>query len=81
YPEEIYGNFIQRTVWVKQVNERYPCIWEIQFWHDDGHMLNKFKGGELVSVDIEVRGKTWTPRGTNNEKVINILRGINIKKA
>lgn len=82
FPEEKYGQFIQRVIWLKQINVKYPLIWEIQFWHDDGSaMLNKFKNGDVVSVDIEVRGKMWTPRNSNQEKVINILRGVNIKKA
>jgi hypothetical protein len=74
-------DFISQTIWLKQIDVKYPSFYSIQFWHDDGvEMLKIFRETEVVEVQVEIRGKIWTNRNTNKESVINILKGVEIKK-
>jgi single-stranded DNA-binding protein len=80
-PPQRYKDFHSQSIWLKELDVKYPSFFEIQFWHDDGvEMLKFFREAEVVEVQVEIRGKIWTNRNTNKESVINILKGTSIKK-
>lgn len=78
FPTENYGNFTKRVLWLKETDVKYPSIFSIEFWHDDISCLEDFKGSEIVNVQVEIRGKLWSKGGKEN--VINILKGVGVKK-
>lgn len=83
FPIEQYGNFTKQRFWLKQVNVKYPQIWEIEFHHDDVDSIKR-KGVDdnktIIDCEIEVRGRLWSKGG--REGVMNqlICKSLKIKK-
>lgn len=79
FPTERYRDFFKRVFWIKETNVKYPNIWALEMWHEDGAVLDQFRNhsGE-VSCEVSVKGKMWSKNGKDN--VINILHCTGIKK-
>lgn len=78
FPEETFGNFTKRVFWLKQINVQYPMHYALELWYDDIEALKKFKVGEGVICEVEVRGNKWSKNG--REGVMNILKCTGISK-
>lgn len=78
FTTETYGDFRKRVLWLKEINVKNPNTWAVEFYHDDGDILGKFSGAEVVTCEVEVLGKLISKQG--REFVINIFRCHGIKK-
>jgi hypothetical protein len=62
FPIETYPStsFVKRVFWIKQPDtERYPQQWEIQLHNSDVTQIERFKIGDTLEVEVEIRGKKW----------------------
>lgn len=72
------AGFKKRDV-VVTTDEQYPQHILIQFVQDKCELLNNFKIGEAVKIDINFRGNIWTnPEG--KEVYFNTIQGWRIAK-
>lgn len=78
FPTEQYRDFHKRVFWIKETNVKYPNIWALEMWHDDGAELGKFSYADEVSCEVSIKGKMWSKNGKDG--VINILHCTGIKK-
>jgi hypothetical protein len=78
FPTEKYGALTKRVFWLRQINVQYPCNWSLEFWHDDVDVLNKYKSGDAVTCQVEVRGNYWSKNGRDG--IINVLKCFGINK-
>ena len=73
------GDFKKRDIVVTTIDEQYPQHVLIQFTQDKCDLLNQFKVGEQVKVDINIRGREWTnPIG--EVSYFNTINGWRITK-
>lgn len=81
FNDEWFKEFRKRTFWVKEMkDEKSSNTWEFEMQHDDCDALNKFKTGDVVACQIEVRGKKLRKKNANEEFVITTLKCNGIKK-
>lgn len=82
FPEESFGNpdrpFRKRVVWLTEIGVQYPNTWQVEFWNDDGSVLDRFAIGNKVNIHYAVLGKMSSKNG--EEKVFNTIRGLKIQK-
>lgn len=79
FPGEIRGNFEKRVCWIKETDaEKYPEHYSVEFHQANGNLLDKFKSGDHVRVEVNVRGKKWSKDG--KESIFNSLVGWKIEK-
>jgi len=77
--EVVKGTFKSKNV-IVTTDEQYPQHILIQFVQDKCDLLNNFKVGENVKVDINLRGREWTnPQGET--VYFNTIQGWRINKA
>ena len=70
------SGFRKRELVVK-TEEQYPQTILIEFVQDNTDLLDKFKVGESVSVNINIRGREWVnPEGVT--KYFNSIQGWRI---
>lgn len=80
FPPENFSNFAKRVFWLKEPDrERFPQHWEVELHNDDMKRLDQFKVGDHLEVEIELRGKKYTKRGTYSESIILSLKAIGIQ--
>lgn len=77
FPSEVKGNFEKRLMWLKENDAAKPNVWQVQFDNNDGEILDKFKPGQSVICQIELKGFKWIKNGTTN--VFNTLKCTMIK--
>jgi len=57
----------------------YPQTINVEFHQDNCERLNKYQEGEVITVDINIRGREWTnPQG--EVKVFNSIVGWRISE-
>lgn len=71
------ANFSIRPFWIKEEAEKYPNTWEVQCFNSDCASLDHFMEGNLVQVEVEIRGKLWESGGKSS--VFNTLKSNGIK--
>ena len=74
------SGFQKREIVVKQNEGEYPQTYSLQFVQDKCGILDKYKVGEIVSIDADLRGREWT----NKEGVLtafNTMQGWKIDYA
>lgn len=77
--QEISDKFKKREL-VIETNDQYPQELLIQFTQDKCSLLELFEIGDDVTVDINLRGRSWTsPKGET--KYFNTIEGWKIIKA
>lgn len=59
--------------------EQYPQVLSIEFVQDKTQILDGFKEGERVKVNINLRGREWT-NSEGETKYFNTLQGWRIEK-
>ena len=75
--KEFSNNFRKRDVVVETLDQ-YPQKISIEFVQDTAQMINNYKLGDIVDIDINIRGREWT----NKEGVLkyfNTIQGWRIK--
>jgi uncharacterized protein (DUF2132 family) len=73
------AGFKKRDV-VVTTDEQYPQHILVQFVQDKCDLLNSYKVGESVKIDINLRGREWTnPQG--EAVYFNTIQGWRISKA
>jgi len=61
---DIGSSGFQKRECVVTTDEQYPQHILVQFVQDKCNLLNNFKVGEKVNIDINLRGREWTnPQG------------------
>lgn len=79
FPAEIRGNFEKRVFWIKETDaERYPEHYSLELHQGDTVILDKFKTGEHVDVEVTIRGKKWVKEG--KESIFNTLKAWQVKR-
>jgi hypothetical protein len=70
----VSDKFRKRTAHIEVKDGEYSQVLEIQFTQDKCDLLNTVAVGQLVTVDINLRGREWT--GNDGVlKVFNTLEG------
>jgi len=60
---EVSDSFKKRDIVVK-TDDQYPQVHEIQFTKEKTYILDDYKEGDQVSIDINLRGREWkSPKG------------------
>ena len=77
--QQVTDNFLKREIWIKQGGE-YPQTLNIQFTQDRADLLDSFVVGEPVSIDVNLRGRTWENPQTGEIKCFNTVEGWRITK-
>ena len=76
--KEISASFRKREL-VVTTEEQYPQDLLVEFIQDKCDILNSYKVGESVKVDINLRGREWeSPQG--EIKYFNSIQGWRIEK-
>jgi len=80
FPAEIRGNFEKRVFWVKEPDSvQYPNQYSLECHQGDANLLDRFKVGQLVTVQVDIRGKKWVKDG--RESCFNTLKAWKIELA
>ena len=64
---------------VVTTQEQYPQNILVEFVQDRCEILNSYQVGELVKIDINIRGREWTNKD-NEVKYFNSIQGWRIEK-
>ena len=76
---QVSEKFAKREV-VVTTNDQYPQEILVQFTQDKCGVLDSYKVGENVSIDINLRGRSWlSPQGET--KYFNTIEGWKIERA
>lgn len=78
FPEETFGNFNKRVVWIDEVEVQWPNTYEVQFVQAKTVELDGYKEGELVELDVDVRGRY--SKKDDKEYVFNSLTAWRIQR-
>lgn len=79
FEEQVITASFKKREFVITTQEQYPQDILIELTQDKTGLLNQFKEGDLVSVDINVRGREWiNPEG--EAKYFNTLQAWKIWK-
>ena len=79
FEEQVITASFKKREFVITTQEQYPQDILIELTQDKTGLLNQFKEGDLVSVDINVRGREWiNPEG--EVKYFNTLQAWKIWK-
>jgi hypothetical protein len=74
--QQISDKFRNRKVWVQETEGQYPNTFEVEFTQDKCELLNPFKEGDIVTIDINLRGRYWSKN--DKEGVMTSLNGWKI---
>lgn len=75
--QQVSDTFTKREIWIKQEGD-YPQTLNIQFTQDRTDLLDSFKVGQPVVVNINLRGRTWQNPQTGELKCFNTIEGWRI---
>lgn len=78
FPEETFGNFKKIVVWIDEVEVQWPNTYEVQFVQAKTVELDGYKEGELVELDVDVRGRY--SKKDDKEYVFNSLTAWRIQR-
>tara|TARA_B100000900_G_scaffold91613_2_gene74982 strand:- start:7091 stop:7471 length:381 start_codon:yes stop_codon:yes gene_type:complete len=76
--QEISATFKKREL-VVTTDEQYPQSLSIEFVQDKTELLNSFKAGQNVKVNINLRGREWENPQTKEIKYFNSIQGWRIE--
>lgn len=77
FPAEIKGNFEKRVFWLSEEGVQYPNTWALECWQGDCNMLDNFRPGDIVTVNVVIRGRLWNSQG--HDKVFNTIQAKKIE--
>ena len=75
--QEISSTFKKREL-VVTTEEQYPQTISVEFVQDKTDLLNSFKVGQNVKVNINLRGREWENPQTKEIKYFNTIQGWRI---
>lgn len=78
FPSEIFGNFEKRMFWLIEDEAKYPNEYQLELHQGDCNLLDKFKTGDLVECQVDVRGKKFSKGG--RDFIFNSLKVWKISK-
>jgi hypothetical protein len=73
------GGFKKRDI-VVTTDEQYPQHISVQFVQDKCEVLDKYKIGENVTIDVNLRGREWT-NAQGETQYFNTIQGWRINKS
>ena len=76
--QEISSTFTKREL-VVTTEEQYPQTISVEFVQDKTDLLNSFKKGQNVKVNINLRGREWENPQTKEIKYFNTIQGWRIE--
>ena len=74
--QQVTDKFRNRKVWMQETEGQYPNTFEVEFTQDKCELLNAFKEGDQVTIDINLRGRYWSKN--DKEGVMTSLNGWKI---
>tara|TARA_B100000683_G_scaffold16183_1_gene16102 strand:- start:59 stop:433 length:375 start_codon:yes stop_codon:yes gene_type:complete len=77
--KEYGANGFRKRELVVTTQEQYPQNILVEFVQDRCEILNSFQVGEIVKIDINIRGREWTNKD-NEVKYFNSIQGWRIEK-
>ena len=77
--KEYGANGFRKRELVVTTQEQYPQNILVEFVQDRCEILNSYQVGELVKIDINIRGREWTNKD-NEAKYFNSIQGWRIEK-
>ena len=77
--KEYGSNGFRKRELVVTTQEQYPQNILVEFVQDRCEILDSFQVGELVKIDINIRGREWTNKD-NEVKYFNSIQGWRIEK-
>ena len=77
--KEYGANGFRKRELVVTTQEQYPQNILVEFVQDRCEILNSYQVGELVKIDINIRGREWTNK-ENEVKYFNSIQGWRIEK-
>jgi hypothetical protein len=85
FPPERYGYLEKQVFWLKEVNndpsKGLPSQWELELTHDDIEEIRRFKVGDAVVCEVEVKGIYWSSKnGSGKSGVKNVIKCSGITK-
>ena len=76
--KEYGANGFRKRELVVTTQEQYPQNILVEFVQDRCEILNSFQVGEIVKIDINIRGREWTNKD-NEVKCFNSIQGWRIE--
>ena len=76
--KEYGANGFRKRELVVTTQEQYPQNILVEFVQDRCEILNSFQVGEIVKIDINIRGREWTNKD-NEVKYFNSIQGWRIE--
>lgn len=74
---QVSDKFSKREIAIQTLGEMYPQTLLIQFSNDKCALLDNIRLGDVVSINYNLRGRTWT--GNDGiEKIFNTIDGWSI---
>ena len=77
--KEYGSNGFRKREIVLTTQEQYPQNILVEFIHDTTNLLDAFNVGDLVKIDINLRGREWT-NDKGEIKYFNSIQGWRIEK-
>jgi hypothetical protein len=77
--KEYGSNGFRKRELVVTTQEQYPQNILVEFIQDKCEILNSYQVGEIVKIDINIRGREWTNKD-NEIKYFNSIQGWRIEK-
>ena len=77
--KEYGSNGFRKRELVVTTQEQYPQNILVEFIQDKCEILNSYQVGEIVKIDINIRGREWTNKD-NELKYFNSIQGWRIEK-
>ena len=77
--KEYGSNGFRKRELVVTTQEQYPQNILVEFIQDKCEILNSYQVGEIVKIDINIRGREWTNKD-NQLKYFNSIQGWRIEK-
>ena len=77
--QTLKNDFRKREVVIK-TKEQYPQYLKIEFIKENTDLLNNFEKGDIVEIDINLKGGKWKDPKDQKEKYFNSLQGWRIEK-
>ena len=75
--KEYGSNGFRKRELVVTTQEQYPQNILVEFVQDRCEILDSFQVGELVKIDINIRGREWTNKD-NEVKYFNSIQGLSL---
>lgn len=64
FPPEIRGNFEKCVVWIQEPGtDARREHWALEFWQGDATIPESFKVGQMVTCNVDIKGKHWSKDG------------------